>query len=397
MAEDIQKMAASESAGAQAPTWSKLLIGGIASRSVILAIGALLLVLYFNVESDGGFLRSSNIALLLRQAAVVSVAACGVALLIIMGEIDLSIGSAAFLTGLIVAESQVRGLGVVGSVGMGISAGVVIGLAQGWVISYLAVPAFVVTLGGMLLWRGLGLTWTNSGSIGPVDDNFVRLTEYSLPLPLVIALFFLAIGLGAYRAYSAFSVPGRDRGKTMRNAAAALMGSAIAGFLILYLGSTATGLPAAVLWIVAVSGALSFTLARVKFGRRAFLLGSSYEAAVYAGINAKRTVLTGFIIMGAIYGVAGVMTTARVGVSTPDASFGLELSAIAAAVIGGNSLRGGIGSMLGAVLGAFLLATIDNGMALLNVSTYAQNVAQALILIVAVGVDGFLRRRQISR
>src|SRR5205085_12620873 len=133
------------------------------------------------------------------------------------------------------------------------------------------------------------------------------------------------------------------------------------------------------------------------FGRRVFLLGAGREAAVYAGINAKRTVLVGFVLMGAIYGVAGLMTTAHVGVSTPDASTGLELNAIAAAVIGGNSLRGGVGSISGALVGALLLATINNGMALLSVTTYAQNVFDAAILILAVGVDGFFRRRYITR
>ena len=115
---------------------------------------------------------------------------------------------------------------------------------------------------------------------------------------------------------------------------------------------------------------------------------------MYAGISVDRIVLIGFAIMGAIYGIAGTMLIARVGTSTADSGINLELTAIAGAVIGGVSLRGGIGSIRGALLGAFLLSTIDNGMSLLGVSSYAENVVKALILVLAVGLDGYFTRRQ---
>ena len=117
---------------------------------------------------------------------------------------------------------------------------------------------------------------------------------------------------------------------------------------------------------------------------------------MYAGINVRNTVLLGFVLMGAIAGIAGMMLIARVGTST-DSGINLELTAIAAAVIGGVSLRGGIGSIRGALMGAFLLSTIDNGMSLLGVSSYAQNVVKALILVLAVGLDGYFTRRQLLR
>ena len=142
---------------------------------------------------------------------------------------------------------------------------------------------------------------------------------------------------------------------------------------------------------------LDFTMTRAQFGRRAFLVGSNHEAAMYAGINVRNTVLLGFVLMGAIAGIAGMMLIARVGTSTADLGINLELTAIAAAVIGGVSLRGGIGSIRGALMGAFLLSTIDNGMSLLGVSSYAQNVVKALILVLAVGLDGYFTRRQLLR
>ena len=382
---------------AQAQGRTNRVMGLLVRREVVLTVGALLLVMYFENASSVGFLTSSNISLLLRQLGVVAVCSAGVAMLIIMGEIDLSIGSAAFFTGLIAAQCQVHGWGLWGSVAAAVAVGAAIGLAQGIVIAYLAVPAFIVTLGGLLLWRGLGLTWTNSLAVGPVNQDFINLTDASLAKPVVIFLAALVLAVGAMQAYAAMSARGPGDARWSRGVAVRLGAAAVVSAVIVILGLSSAGLPTAVLWIAVVAGILGFALARGKFGRRVFLLGSNREAAVYAGINAKRTVLVGFVLMGAIYGVAGVMTTAHVGVSTPDASTGLELNAIAAAVIGGNSLRGGVGSISGAIVGALLLATINNGMALLSVSTYAQNVFDAAILILAVGVDGFFRRRYIAR
>ena len=155
-----------------------------------------------------------------------------------------------------------------------------------------------------------------------------------------------------------------------------VIGVAVAVLLVV-LGRTGVGLPNALLWITGVAVLIGGLLGRAKLGRRIYLLGSNAEAAVYAGINAKKIVLIGFLIMGAIYGIAGIMLVSRAGVASPDAGINLELTAIAAAVIGGTSLRGGIGSIRGAILGAFLLATADNGMSLLGVPTYCPECGQS--------------------
>ena len=168
---------------------------------------------------------------------------------------------------------------------------------------------------------------------------------------------------------------------------------------LLWIGFGGRGLPNAILWIAAIVIILDFTMTRAQFGRRAFLVGSNHEASMYAGINVRNTTLLGFVLMGAIAGIAGMMLIARVGITPlpPDSGINLELTAIAAAVIGGVSLRGGIGSIRGALMGACPLSTIDNGMSLLGVSSYAQNVVKALILVLAVGLDGYFTRRQLLR
>jgi ABC-type xylose transport system permease subunit len=365
------------------------LVAALVSRSTVLIAAALLLIMYFQQSSGGLFITSTNASLLLRQTAVVAVVACGMAMLIIMGEIDLSVGSAAFLAGLAVAHLQVTGWGVIPSILGGVVVGIGLGLITGLVITWFSVPAFIVTLAGFLLWRGLGLLFSNATPIGPVSDGFISVTEGRMPLALVYALALAALAAGARWA------------TTARGSAVTVVGRLVASLaiaaLVVVMGQAATGLPNALLWILGVALILGTVLTRAKLGRRIFLLGSNAEAAVYAGINAKRTVLIGFLVMGAIYGIAGTMLTARAAVASPDAGINLELTAIAAAVIGGTSLRGGVGTIGGALLGAFLLATTDNGMSLLGVPTYSQNVVKAIILVIAVALDGYFRRRQLAK
>lgn len=369
------------------------LLGILGSRTFVLAIAAVLLIMYFQISSEGLFITPNNASLLLRQTAVYALAASAVAMLIIMGEIDLSIGSAAYLSGVVAAMCQVAGWDLIPSILAAVGVGIAIGMLQGLIITRFMVPAFIVTLAGFLLWRGLGRLWTNAAAIGPVNPSFSDLTEGRMSPVVVTLLAVVIVAAAAWRVYRAL---GRSKesgrasiGRLITPVALAVL---VAG-LVLAAGYGASGLPNALLWISAVGLALGVLLTKAKFGRRAVLVGSNHEAAAYAGVSANRTVLYGFLIMGVIYGLAGVMITARVASSTPDAGINLELVAIAGAVIGGNSLRGGVGSIQGAILGAFLLSTIDNGMALLGVSSYAQDVVKALILVFAVGLDGYFRRK----
>jgi ABC-type xylose transport system permease subunit len=370
-------------------------VAALVSRSTVLIAAALVLILYFQQSSGGLFITSTNASLLLRQTAVVAVVACGIAMLIIMGEIDLSVGSAAFFTGLVVAHFQVTGWGVVPSILAGVVVGIGLGLITGLVITWFSVPAFIVTLAGFLLWRGLGLLFSKATPIGPVSNSFISVTEGRMPLVLVYALALAVLAAGARWAIAARG--SADRAGSVATLAGRLAASLAIAALVIVMGQTAIGLPNALLWILGIALILGTVLTRAKLGRRIFLLGSNAEAAVYAGINAKRTVLIGFVVMGAIYGIAGTMLTARAAVASPDAGINLELTAIAAAVIGGTSLRGGVGTIGGALLGAFLLATTDNGMSLLGVPTYSQNVVKAIILVIAVALDGYFRRRQLAQ
>ena len=154
------------------------------------------------------------------------------------------------------------------------------------------------------------------------------------------------------------------------------------------------GIPLAMLWVAAIGIVLTTLMDRTKFGRNTYLIGSNREAAVLAGIPLARHLFLGFLLMGVLYGVAGVLITSRLGAATPSSGQFLELDAIAGAVIGGTSLRGGVGSVAGAMAGALLLTTIDNGMSLLNVSSFIQLVIKGLVLLAALSVDAYMTRHR---
>jgi D-xylose transport system permease protein len=157
------------------------------------------------------------------------------------------------------------------------------------------------------------------------------------------------------------------------------------------------GIPMAVVWLAGVGVVLTVIMSRTTFGRSAYLVGSNREAARFSGISVRRQVFLGFVLMGAVYGVGGVLLTSRLGSAAPSMGQSLELDAIAAAVIGGTSLAGGVGTVVGAMGGALLLATIDNGMSLMNVSSFAQLVVKGLVLLAALAIDAFVNRRAAGR
>jgi D-xylose transport system permease protein len=168
----------------------------------------------------------------------------------------------------------------------------------------------------------------------------------------------------------------------------------ITGAFLAWIFGGFRGIPTAVLWVVGCGLVLSILMSRTKFGRNAYLVGSNREASLLAGISLGRQLFYGFLLMGVLYGLAGVLSTARLGSSTPTTGTYLELDAIAAAVIGGTSLRGGIGTAVGAIIGAVLLATIDNGMSILNVSSFIQLVVKGLVLLFALAFDTYMARHR---
>ena len=375
---------------------------------IFIAVFAVLAVL-FQVGSDGLFLTPRNLSIMLRQGAILAVLAAGVALLMTMSEIDLSIGSSVFLCGVTAATlATTTELPLPAIVAATIATGIGLGLIQGFVVVVIGIPSFIATLAGLLAFRGVGLLWTNAATVGPVTPGFQALSESFIPIQASL-LIIGAITLVAVAAVIYRGARGRVRARKTQidGSGLSIVGSrpSIASIVlrvalvVIPLGGLGwivggfQGLPMALVWVAVIVGSLSLVMSRTVYGRAAYLLGTNREAAVYAGIAVKRTVLVGFLVMGALYGVGALLLTARLGSSNPGAGQFFELDAIAAAVIGGVSLRGGTGTIVGAAIGALLLTTINNGMSILNISSFSQLVIKGLILVLALGLDAYVLRR----
>jgi D-xylose transport system permease protein len=371
------------------------LLGG---QTLSMLVVFVLLALAFNIAADGVFFTPRNMSLLLRQASLVAVLAGGVSILMVMGEIDLSIGSGVFLCSVVAATLQVTyGFATIPAVLLTLLAGIAMGAWQGmWVVG-ISVPSFIVTLGGLLAFRGLGLTITDAATIAPMQRSFVQLSERFVPPDISYAVLAVLFVGGAWMIVQRYRAARARGGAVPMRLFARLLGLAAAiGFLVWAFGGF-LGIPTSLLWVGGCGILLWVLMMRTKFGRNAYLIGSNRQASVLSGIGLKRHLFGGFLLMGLLYGVGGVLITARLSAATPSTGTYLELDAIAAAVIGGTSLRGGVGTVPGAMTGAVLLATIDNGMSMLNVSSFIQLMVKGMVLLLALAFDAYVVRRRAAR
>jgi D-xylose transport system permease protein len=348
-----------------------------------------LLAIYFHIATHGIFFGPRNLSLLLRQGSIAAVAASGVSILIVMGEIDLSIGSAVYLCSVIAASLQANiGMATAPTVLITVLAGVLMAAWQGFWVVKVAIPSFVVTLSGLLAFRGIGYYVSDARTIAPISKSFSFLSEGFIPPAasyVVLAIVYAIAAALLIRAHRRRAEEGDAARLAVR--LAVLLAS---GLLLAWIFGGYLGIPSAMLWVAVIGIVLTTIMERTKYGRNTYLIGSNREAAVLAGIPLARHLFVGFLLMGALYGVAGVLITSRLGAATPSSGQFLELDAIAGAVIGGTSLRGGVGSVAGAMAGALLLTTIDNGMSLLNVSSFIQLVIKGLVLLAALSVDAYM-------
>ena len=341
----------------------------------------------------GLFLGAINFSKLLQQTAVTGVLAVGMLMVIVSGNIDLSVGAVVGLAGGIAAMTQ--GWGLVPCLVAAIAVGLLIGALQGTLVAYVNIPSFIVTLGGLQAWRGVILKLTKGATI-PVELPFFRsLGREFLDPRIGIALAALGIAAITWTNIRRNRARHRHGLKTLSVSAIVtrivVPSIVIVAFIILM--NKAGGLPIPVIFLLAVALAGAFLTANTTFGRYLYAIGGNPDAARLSGINLQRYILAAFCLMGALAGLASLLHTARVGSASPDAGTLMELDAIASCVIGGTSLMGGRGTVFGAVLGALILSSLDNGMSLLNVENWAQYVVKGGVLVAAVGFDMFGRRK----
>jgi D-xylose transport system permease protein len=385
--------------------------------------------------ADGVFLTPRNLWNLSVQTATVAIMATGMVLVIVTRNIDLSVGSLLGFLAMIMGAVQTQILPpLVGydfvltwiiALAVGVGVGAAVGALQGWVIAYLGVPSFIVTLGGLLVWRGAAW-WVASGkTLAPLDSTFALIggggygsigatlswvvaaaacvgivlgivsgrrnrRRFNFPLrPMWAEVFLVLIGCGAVIAgvavINAYPMPAL---LARRYADSHGIAWPETGGLFISLG---IAIP--VLIAVGVAIAVTFLAARTRFGRYVFALGGNPEAANLSGINSRWIIMKVFILMGVLCAISGAVLSARLNAATNAMGTTYELYVIAAAIIGGTSFAGGIGTVPGAMLGALVMQSLQSGMQLMGIESPLQNIVSGLVLVLAVGIDTWYRKR----
>ncbi len=345
---------------------------------------------YFHWATNYVFMTPRNLSNLMTQMSVTGILAVGMLMVIVSGNIDLSVGSVLGFAGGIAAFSLANlGYGIPVSIAFAIIVGVLIGIFHGALTAYLSIPAFIVTLGGLLAWRG-AVKWLLSGNTIPIsEDTFKAIGQSNLSPTsgwILAAIGILFVIFMAYRSATSVKEYGLGEPNYVKEAAGAIIPiGAILAFI--WVMNSYLGVPIPVLILLAVALLGAFITNSTTFGRYLYAIGGNSDAARLSGINNKRNILKVYALLGALTGVASLIFTARVGSAAPDAGVLKELDAIAACVIGGASLVGGRGTIFGACLGALIMASLDNGMSLLNVRDFMQDIIKGAILVAAVGLD----------
>lgn len=375
----------------------RLKVADSSFRTYTMVLALLAVWIIFAVTTDGIFLEARNFSNLMRQATITGVLSVGMLMVIIAGQIDLSVGSVVGLAGGVAAIGEAwLGWGLVPSVAMGIAVGIAVGALQGALVAYANIPSFIATLGGLLAWRG-AIKGISQGNTIPIGSQAFKSIGQSYLAPMAGT----ALAAGAVGAVIWLAVQRSRRRKRhgLESEPAikialrvAIRSGLIIAFTVALNRYAGVPIPFVIFLVVALIGA--FLTRQTTFGRYLYAIGGNSEAARLSGISIRRHVLAVFSLMGALAGLSSVIYTARVGSASPDAGRLLELDAIAACVIGGASLMGGRGTVLGACLGALFMASLDNGMSLKNYEDFTQDIVKGLILVVAVGLDMLGRRRK---
>ncbi|MBB4007186.1 sugar ABC transporter permease [Allorhizobium taibaishanense] len=406
----------------------------IDTRLMGMVLALLIIWFGFNILSDGLFLTSRNLWNLSVQAASVSVMATGMVLVIVTRNIDLSVGSILGFVGMMMAVTQTKFLPPllgydhpamwVLALAFGIAIGAAIGAFQGVIIAFMNVPSFIVTLGGLLVWRGCAWMVTSGATVAPMDTRFRLMgggadgsigataswvvgiiacvfivlsilhsrkqrKRFGFPLKPVWAEYFMGllgcgVVLGAVNVLNSYYMPVN----LARKYAEANNIPWPDGGLDISLG-----IAVPVLIALGIAVVMTFLTNRTRFGRYVFAIGGNPEAAVLAGIKTRWVTVRIFALMGALCAIAAAISTARLNAATNAQGTLDELYTIAAAVIGGTSLAGGAGTIAGAVLGAIVMQSLNSGMVLLGMDTPLQSIVIGIVLVIAVWLDTVYRAR----
>ncbi|KGQ50286.1 sugar ABC transporter permease [Gallibacterium anatis 10672-6] len=363
----------------------------------IMLIAIIVIMLFFSFATDGAYLSARNISNLLRQTSITGILAIGMLFVIIAAEIDLSVGSLMGLLGGFAAITNVWwGWPLPATILATLILGLIFGVWNGYWVAYQRVPSFIVTLAGLLAFRGILVGITNGSTVSPTSQSMNLIGQAYIP-----DIFGLTIGGLAVLAFILWNSRQRHARQKLQLPVPALSKDVLtyAALAVLLLGSIYLlndyrGIPFPVLLLAILAVIGYFISKKTAFGRYIYAIGGNIDAARLSGIKVEKIKLAIFAINGLMVAIAGLILSARLGAGSPSAGQNAELDAIAACVIGGASLAGGVGSIFGVIIGALIIAALDNGMSMLDVPTFWQYIVKGGILLLAVWVDSISKKKE---
>ncbi len=387
-------------------------------RDYALLLSLLAIMVFFQFNTNGTLFKPVNVTNLLLQNSYIVVMALGMLLVIVAGHIDLSVGS---VSGFIGAMAAVLMTGtspnpdlftipkfdfVTASI-LCLALGAAIGAVQGYFIAYYKIPAFIVTLAGMLIFKGLALSVLGGASVGPLPETFQLLSTGFIPDIFGVQMFgapfnLLALLIGTVITVVLIFFNFRTRSSQLAHGLAeepqaifygrnVLIAVALVGFS--FIMARYKGLPTVLVVMFTLIALFMFITTRTTFGRRIYAMGGNEKAAKLSGVNTERLTFWIFTIMGALAALGGLIFAARLNVATPKAGAGFELEVIAACFIGGAAVTGGVGKIIGAVIGAFIIGVMNNGMSIMGIGIDWQFVIKGTVLMLAVFLDVYYKNK----
>lgn len=375
-------------------------------RDYAMYVALVVIFVAFTVATDGLFVSPRNLINLVNQTGYVAVLAIGMTLILIIKHIDLSVGFVAGFLGAVAAILFLRGWNVWLVIPTVLLCGVAVGVYQGFLVTRIKVPAFVTTLAGMFIFRGL-LSWVTAGT-GTIivrDRTFLQLSNGYIPdLPwganFSFHLLTLLIGIAVVVAVILTQIKQRNDLKRYNfetTSSAVFVGKLVLLSALIMAGTwimaSYRGLPWTAVIVAVVLLIYNFILTKTRFGRHIYAIGGNTEAAELSGIKVKQVTFLVFASMGLMSALAGILYTSRLASATPTAGLGFELDAIASSYIGGVSVGGGVGRVTNTIVGAFVIMSLTNGMNLLGVDISFQYMVKGIIFVLAVAFDVITRSR----
>jgi putative multiple sugar transport system permease protein len=373
-------------------------------RDYALLLSLLAIMIFFQFTTSGTLFMPVNMTNIILQNSYIVIMALGMLLIIVAGHIDLSVGSVSGFIGAVAAVMMVSWkIDPFLSMFVCLALGATIGGLQGFFVAYHKIPAFIVTLAGMLIFKGLALTVLGGASVGPFPREFQLLSSGFIPDLFSVGLFNVtAMVIGTVVTAVIIYFNYRERLNQQEHGLAEepdiifygrnlLIAIAFLGFS--FLMARYKGLPNVLIVMFALIALFVFITTNTTVGRRIYAMGGNEKATKLSGINTEKLTFLIFVIMGALAALAGLIFAARLNVATPKAGLGFELDVIAACFIGGAATTGGVGKVIGAVIGAFIMGVMNNGMSIMGVGIDWQQVIKGTVLMLAVFLDVYYKNK----